>query len=58
MALSQAEERNSRLQIELRQVRENLDNKNQEIQLLISQREQVMREIRVLEEKGRMQGNM
>ena len=53
--MSQAEERNNRLMIELRQVKENLDSKNQEIQLLISQREQVMREMRVLEEKGRMQ---
>ena len=49
MALGKAEERNGRLEGELRQGRENLESKNHEIQVLMGQQEQLLREMRVLE---------
>lgn len=53
-----AEERTEKLQVEVRQLKELVESKNHEIQTLSSQREQFVREIRMLEEKNRNKGNI
>jgi prefoldin subunit 5 len=53
-----ADERSDKLQIEVRQLKEMIDNKNHEIQSLSQQKEQYIREVRLLEEKNRNKGNI
>jgi hypothetical protein len=44
--------------MEIRQLKELIDNKNYELQGFNSQKEQLVREIRLLEEKNRNKGNI
>lgn len=53
-----AEEKSDRLQLEVRQLKDQLDNKNQEILVLQGQRDNLSKEIRLLEERNRNKGNL